>query len=560
MCSSCAEAHKRIQALQSHSVTTLEAIKRADPRDLAKQLFCRSHKDEPLKLFCETCSYPICRECTVFDHKEHNYYKIGQVIDKEKRDIAFSINEASYKIPGLEKTLSAVKNMQIRVKKKAISSEKDVDTFIDTQIRILQQIRSELKTGVSTVTKAKLHALQYQDYNISQHLQNLQSGVQFARQCVTNGSDCEVLTVKKQIVTRLTALSKKEFDSAPCQDDGLAIRVNKEKTIRDMVPELAWIDSSTAMASLCSLQVIGGEPNMIYTTFCNQGCEFVITLRDHFGQRLRRGDSRVHAAITECPATQQEVWGTNMKFLEITDNDDGTYNMSYVPLYSGKYKISVAVDRCHIKGSPFCWYVSQKMERISMHKLDLLTNENDMLQGSSTTLDEVVIDGWYCFSWRVKFRTRHPSLSPSVASTTTTGQVCRCSSRSSSKSLPFSPPSQLSLFYGCRIGVRKAGASGSSSETSFTASSERSFPQDGSLSNETWKELNKGAWFWCDGFCYSPSDPSGSPSNITSYEDGDIFVLFLNPIKKTLIIYNRESEQSDFLEGLEFPLRPLLQG
>lgn len=80
------------------------------------------------------------------------------------------------------------------------------------------------------------------------------------------------------------------------------------------------------------------------------------------------------------------------------------------------------------------------------------------------------------------------------------------------------------------------------------------------MSYDTLKEMNKHAWYWCDGFCYSPSDPTGYPSNITAFEDGDIFVLFLNPVKKTLIIYNRESEQRDVFEGIEFPARPYLKG
>lgn len=382
MCHFCVEAHQRIQSLQSHAVVSLDAIKRAEPCCLAKQIFCNTHENELLKLFCQDCDVPICRDCIVLEHKDHKYKRISEVVQSGKREIAVAINLATYKLPVLENTLKDVKNMELRVKKKAIMAQKDVDTFIDTQIRILQEIRTELKAGISMVTRAKIHSLKSQEDHLLQDLSNTKTAVQFARQSVTNGSDCETLSVKNQIVTRLQELSNKRFDALPCQDDGLAFCVDHKKSIRDMVPQLAWIDSTTAMATLCTLQVIGGEPNIIYTTFCGQACEFVIILRDHFGQRLNRGDSRVHAAITSCPLAQQEIWGSNMKFLQIVDNEDGSYNMTYVPKYPGKYTISVAVDRCHIKGSPFCWYVSQKMTSISEHKLDIFSNDQGLFQGN----------------------------------------------------------------------------------------------------------------------------------------------------------------------------------
>lgn len=383
MCHFCVGIHQKVQALQSHVVVSLDVIKRSEPCSLAKQLFCNTHESEKLKLFCEDCNVPICKDCIVLEeHKDHTYRNINDVILRGKKEIAVAITEAASKLPALESTLKDVKDMQMRVRNKASKTEEDVDTFIDTQMRILQEMRNELKIGVKTVTKAKLYALRSQEGHISQRLSNIKTGLQFARQSVTNGSDCEVLSMMKQIVTRLGELSNKNFDPLPCQDDGIDLCVDNRKTIRDMIPQLAWINSTTALASLCSLQVIGGEPNIIYTTFCSQACEFVITLRDHFGQRLSHGDSRVHAAITSCPLAQQEIWGTNMKFLVVIDNEDGTYNMSHVPLFPGKYNISVAVDRCHIKGSPFCWYVSQKMEdTTSIHKLKTFSNEQGMFQG-----------------------------------------------------------------------------------------------------------------------------------------------------------------------------------
>ena len=36
-------------------------------------MFCDIHKQEPLKLFCETCDLLTCRDCQLVKHKDHKY-------------------------------------------------------------------------------------------------------------------------------------------------------------------------------------------------------------------------------------------------------------------------------------------------------------------------------------------------------------------------------------------------------------------------------------------------------------------------------------------------------
>lgn len=36
-------------------------------------MFCDVHKQEPLKLFCETCDLLTCRDCQLVKHKDHKY-------------------------------------------------------------------------------------------------------------------------------------------------------------------------------------------------------------------------------------------------------------------------------------------------------------------------------------------------------------------------------------------------------------------------------------------------------------------------------------------------------
>ncbi len=50
--------------------------------------YCRVHKGETIKYYCETCNAPICLPCTFLDHKGHQIEEIKNVRD--------SFNEVSY--------------------------------------------------------------------------------------------------------------------------------------------------------------------------------------------------------------------------------------------------------------------------------------------------------------------------------------------------------------------------------------------------------------------------------------------------------------------------------
>jgi tripartite motif-containing protein 56 len=38
---------------------------------------CRTHPDEKLKYWCHRCNLLICRDCVLFEHKDHSYVLIN---------------------------------------------------------------------------------------------------------------------------------------------------------------------------------------------------------------------------------------------------------------------------------------------------------------------------------------------------------------------------------------------------------------------------------------------------------------------------------------------------
>ena len=81
LCEDCVKAHHRVKVTKDHVIRPKEEVDLPDgggaPQTEThrggeiKQFFCKIHKQEPLKLYCETCDKLTCRDCQLLEHKEH---------------------------------------------------------------------------------------------------------------------------------------------------------------------------------------------------------------------------------------------------------------------------------------------------------------------------------------------------------------------------------------------------------------------------------------------------------------------------------------------------------
>lgn len=72
LCKTCVEAHQRVKFTKDHTIRRKEDVSpEAVGAPSQRPVFCPVHKQEQLKLFCETCDKLTCRDCQLLEHKEH---------------------------------------------------------------------------------------------------------------------------------------------------------------------------------------------------------------------------------------------------------------------------------------------------------------------------------------------------------------------------------------------------------------------------------------------------------------------------------------------------------
>ena len=341
MCDFCVTAHKRVLATRGHQMLSMAEVQKLGSRALSKPSFCVKHTGETLKLFCETCEETICRDCTIVDHREHEYNFVADVAERERDVLHILLNKTKDKELAVSNGIETVQAMKELVQSKVSEVNKEVDEFFDEQVKALEYQRANLKHEVMTEGKVRVDQLEKQSRVLSSFLAQLKNGVEFTSQALDDGDNVQLLTMKKQFSQRLTQLNSTKVECKPCQKEYFKLCVRQ--TIWQDLATVRFIVNPQAFA----VSVVGGEEEVTKGTLIGQTVAFVVTNKEK--ELAGRGEYQVAASVVENDEDEQP--------LTILDNGDGSHSFSYCPKSAGIVTLSVTVDGQPVDGSPFQWKV-----------------------------------------------------------------------------------------------------------------------------------------------------------------------------------------------------------
>ena len=138
---------------------------------------CGKHERQPLNFFCKKCLVPVCRDCTVLDHKESEGHQIT--------DVSEALNENSAQFTEIEnKSRQTLEKMKARSDSLANASKHlDIlerrmkseikETFIE--YRLLMEKRQEAMINqVSTIVKDQKALINTKFVDVCEHGTQLQ--------------------------------------------------------------------------------------------------------------------------------------------------------------------------------------------------------------------------------------------------------------------------------------------------------------------------------------------------------------------------------------------------
>ncbi|XP_078699889.1 E3 ubiquitin-protein ligase TRIM45-like [Branchiostoma floridae x Branchiostoma belcheri] len=289
LCDECARAHRRFKRNRDHEVISVAELKeqlitKTSSVKSTSLPMCPKHEDEKLKFYCETCHSPICRDCTVLQHKDHKYGYLTDVVSDVRTKIKEKLKAARPKIEEYRDAAGVVAENQAELDTRSKKAADDIDAAAEEEIKyytgLVRRKQTELKEKLAAVTAARSKQLSATADSVESTLGCLSSTVDFSQKVVEHGSDFDVMNVYCDVTARLESLLKGPTPDIPDDISYVRFKSSKEGKEREIILG-DIVDSPLRTAKLTTLGASGRlGPTTLGTHYRGQDHEHLVTLHD----------------------------------------------------------------------------------------------------------------------------------------------------------------------------------------------------------------------------------------------------------------------------------------
>ena len=207
ICADCVKSHQRLKRLfPGHKVSTLDELKKGEAEKVIIQepshKACEVHK-QPMSVYCYDCNTLICRDCTIKDHRDHNYEFVLVAAPKTKKELTQQLGplmesqESLYKaIKEIQATIAEVEDQGGSVANTIKISCKELHTIVDDH-------QESLLAEAATRVQQKVERLSLQEKSLSTAYAVAQSVVEYTKQSLEHSADDEVMRMRVEMQNRI---------------------------------------------------------------------------------------------------------------------------------------------------------------------------------------------------------------------------------------------------------------------------------------------------------------------------------------------------------------------
>ncbi|XP_067856003.1 E3 ubiquitin-protein ligase TRIM33-like isoform X2 [Heptranchias perlo] len=216
LCKTCIEAHQRVKFTKDHTVRQKEDVSpEAVSVSNQRTLFCPFHRQEKLKLFCETCDRLTCRDCQLLEHKEHRYQFLEEAFNNQKVIIDTLTAKLQEKRNYIQYTATQIQNRINEVNENCKKVEQDIKVAVFTLMIEINKKGKALLQQLESVTKDRQAKLLQQQLEITGLSKQVEHVMNFAKWAISNRSSIALLYSKRLITFQLRYILRARCDASP---------------------------------------------------------------------------------------------------------------------------------------------------------------------------------------------------------------------------------------------------------------------------------------------------------------------------------------------------------
>lgn len=315
--------------------TTSLAADKVTAEDLGR---CERHENEFLRLYCETCFQPVCRECTFKEHRNHCFVYLKDAVENTRSLVLKLTADAQAEAGKVEEAINSAQILSKKVEYRAQAVSNEVRATIGRHMKALEERERELLRRVEKIRQVKGKSLHLQIEELKSLLTKLVNVRENSESTLELGSESDLLAVKNRLTEALNDLRSKRGKLQLHEDDAILF-TPPDLALQTAISSLGIVTSST----FAPYSVATGEG--LRRGIRGKMAMFVVQSKDHQGENRCVGGDPLRVLILGPDGIYTRG--------DVTDRQNGTYTVSYRPQLEGEHVISVTLRGQHIQDSPF---------------------------------------------------------------------------------------------------------------------------------------------------------------------------------------------------------------
>ena len=325
-----------MKVFAGHAISTLDELKQGGVKELTFESppppKCEDH-DEPKKIFCFDCDKLICRDCVVFDHRDHKSEFVKKAAPATRKKLTEHLSPLKNLLPDLSTAVNQVKRTKQKIQAQKELTERQVNANFQELHDILDRCKVRVLRESSALADSKMEKLTVQEKGLDLSLGTAQSLIDFVERTLENASDEELITMQEQVVSRIDAevvkREKEVTNPDPVDKDDFGVEVF-------VCEDLKKLCENNVVVYPC---VRGDGVKMAEVDKC-------VSLNVYISLKQGKPQAVLKSLVDQ--STQQ---------LQAVPVRGGVYSVEYTPRVRGRHHLLISVDDQPIPGSPFSVFI-----------------------------------------------------------------------------------------------------------------------------------------------------------------------------------------------------------
>ena len=210
LCQQCVNLHQTIAPLKVHTVFTIIELRSGaiDMSKVMKEACCQKHKDQVLRWFCKTCGIPICRDCTVTDHRhpDHDYVTIESVIEGQVNEIKTLMANCKGLSQQVTDAIGKAERVQTNLNKAVDEVKRQLDQEKKAYLEAIERNYKANMDNLAQIQREKSEKIDAAKKGLQNMQSKLNNAMEMGNQVITTGSKHDVASNYSTLCKTLTQL------------------------------------------------------------------------------------------------------------------------------------------------------------------------------------------------------------------------------------------------------------------------------------------------------------------------------------------------------------------